>query len=292
MNGDNRSGADKTKILFVTGFSGAGRSTGLKILEDLGYEVFDNIPLHIVGSLIDAEEPPAHIAVGIDTRTRYFSAEKLLAELERLNGDARYEAQLVFMLCDDVKLQQRYSETRRPHPMANDRSVSDGIRMEAEILEPLLGHADYSIDTTTLSVHDLRDDFLHKFAINEASQMQITIKSFGFKQGAPRDVDMVFDVRFLRNPHWDAALRNLTGQDEAVGAYVAADEDFAAFWANITSMMALLLPRYQKEGKSYLTIGFGCMGGKHRSVYCTEKLATQLKKQGYNVNMQHRDMPR
>jgi UPF0042 nucleotide-binding protein len=291
MNTDKRSALDKTKIIFVTGFSGAGRSTGLKILEDLGYEVFDNIPLRIVGSLIEAAEPPAHIAIGIDTRTRYFSAEKLITELNRLNADARYEAELVFMLCDEVKLQQRYSETRRPHPMASDRSVSDGIKLEAEILEPLLGYADYRIDTTTLSVHDLRDDFLHKFAIDETRQMQITVKSFGFKKGAPRDVDMVFDVRFLRNPHWEATLKNLTGQDEAVGAYVAADEDFAAFWDNVSSMMALLLPRYQKEGKSYFTIGFGCMGGQHRSVYCTEKLAAHLQAQCYSINIQHRDMP-
>jgi UPF0042 nucleotide-binding protein len=292
MNTDKHSAMDKTKIIFVTGFSGAGRSTGLKILEDLGYEVFDNIPLRIVGSLIEAAEPPAHIAIGIDTRTRYFSAEKLITEIDRLNADARYEAELVFMLCDEVKLQQRYSETRRPHPMASDRSVSDGIKVEAEILEPLLGYADYRIDTTTLSVHDLRDDLLHKFAIDETRQMQITVKSFGFKKGAPRDVDMVFDVRFLRNPHWDDALKTLTGQDESVGAYITADEDFAAFWDNVSSMMALLLPRYQKEGKSYFTIGFGCMGGQHRSVYCTEKLAAQLEAQDYSINIQHRDMPR
>jgi UPF0042 nucleotide-binding protein len=292
MNTDQQDAMDKTKIIFVTGFSGAGRSTGLKILEDLGYEVFDNIPLRIVGSLIEAAEPPAHIAIGIDTRTRYFSAEKLITEIDRLNADERYEAELVLMLCDEVKLQQRYSETRRPHPMASDRSVSDGIKVEAEILEPLLGYADYRIDTTTLSVHNLRDDLLHKFAIDETRQMQITVKSFGFKKGAPRDVDMVFDVRFLRNPHWDDALKALTGQDEAVGAYITADEDFAAFWDNVASMMALLLPRYQKEGKSYFTIGFGCMGGQHRSVYCTEKLAAQLKAQDYSINIQHRDMPR
>jgi|TARA_R110000868_G_scaffold113232_1_gene304093 UPF0042 nucleotide-binding protein len=282
----------KSRIVFVTGFSGAGRSTALNVFEDLGFEVFDNMPLNIVGSLIEAEEDDArHIAIGIDTRTRHFTADKLLQEMARLQGQGRYDVRLIFLSAEDGILQKRYSETRRRHPMAVDRSVADGIKLESDILLPLLGEADYTIDTSEYSVHDLRDDLHHKFAASHVNNMLVTVKSFGFKKGLPRDVDMVFDVRFLRNPHWDKALRPLTGQYGKVGAYIEADPDFAAFWLHVTNMLDLLLPRYKKEGKSYFTIGFGCMGGKHRSVYCTEKLAAYLKDKDYVINAQHRDMP-
>lgn len=280
-----------TKVIFVTGYSGAGRSTALKNLEDIGFEVFDNIPLHIVNSLIEADGDMNKIAIGIDTRTRYFSAEKLIEEMQRLNNENGYDARLVFLSAEEQVLQKRFSETRRRHPMAQDRSVMDGIKLEMDMLNDLMGQADYLIDTTDYSVHDLRDDLLKKFAGENINNMLVTIKSFGFKKGVPRDVDMIFDVRFLRNPHWDKALRPLTGQYGKVGAYIEADEDFAAFWQHTTNMMALLLPRYKKEGKSYFTIGFGCMGGKHRSVFCTERLAEHLNDQGYSINVQHRDMP-
>lgn len=282
---------EKPKVIFVTGFSGAGRSTALKILEDIGFEVFDNIPLNIVGSLIHAEGDARHVAIGIDTRTRYFTAEKLTEEIAALNEEGLYDARLVFISADETALQKRFSETRRRHPMASDRSVIDGIRLEAEILMPLLGEADYLVETTDYSVHDLRDDLQHKFAGSHINNMLVTIKSFGFKKGLPRDVDTVFDVRFLRNPHWDKALRPLTGQYDKVGAYILDDEDFEAFWQHTTNMIDLLLPRYKKEGKSYFTIGFGCMGGKHRSVFCAERLATYLQDKPYVINTQHRDMP-
>lgn len=283
--------AGEYHILFVTGYSGAGRSTALKNLEDMGFEVFDNIPLHIVGSLIEADEQMHRIAIGIDTRTRYFSAERLIEEMHRLNAIDNYSARLLFLSAEEKVLQKRFSETRRRHPVAQDRSVADGINLEFDILDELLGQADYLIDTTDYSVHDLRDDLLKKFSDENLDKMLITVKSFGFKKGVPRDVDMMFDVRFLRNPHWDPALRPLTGQYAKVGKYIQDDEDFEAFWTHLTNMMQLLLPRYKKEGKSYLTIGFGCMGGKHRSVYCTEKLAEFLTAQDYHINIQHRDMP-
>jgi UPF0042 nucleotide-binding protein len=200
-------------------------------------------------------------------------------------------ARLVFMKAEEAVLQKRFSETRRRHPMAQDRSVQDGIRHEMDIMGPLLGAADYVIDTSDFSVHDLRDDLQHKFSDAQVNNMLVTVKSFGFKKGLPRDVDMVFDVRFLRNPHWDEALRPLTGQYKKVANYIEDDEDFAAFWQNVTNMMDLLMPRYQKEGKSYLTIGFGCMGGKHRSVFCTERLGDYLREKGLSVQTQHRDMP-
>lgn len=279
------------QVIFVTGYSGAGRSTALKHLEDIGFEVFDNIPLNIVGSLIEAEGETQQIAIGIDTRTRYFSAEKLNEEMTKLKDKDNCDVRLVFLSAEEAVLQKRFSETRRRHPMANDRTVIDGIKLEADILTPLLGTADYLIDTTDYSVHDLRDDLHKKFAGENINNMLVTIKSFGFKKGLPRDVDMVFDVRFLRNPHWDKALRPLTGQYAKVGAYIEDDEDFAKFWQSTVDMIDLLLPRYKKEGKSYFTIGFGCMGGKHRSVFCTEKLAEHLNQNGFAINVLHRDMP-
>ncbi len=281
-----------TTIFFVTGYSGAGRSSALKVLEDMGYEVFDNIPIQLVDGLLAMESDARKMAIGIDTRTRYFSADDLLNALRQIDqADNGIAARLVFMQADEAVLQKRFSETRRRHPMAQDRSVQDGIRHEMEIMAPLLGAADYVIDTSDFSVHDLRDDLQHKFADDRVNNMLVTVKSFGFKKGLPRDVDMVFDVRFLKNPHWDEALRPLTGQYAKVGQYIESDEDFAAFWQNVTNMMDLLVPRYQKEGKSYLTIGFGCMGGKHRSVFCTERLGDALRAKGLAVQIQHRDMP-
>ncbi len=281
-----------TTILFVTGLSGAGRSSALKVFEDMGYEVFDNIPIQLVDGLLAMESDVRKMAVGIDTRTRYFSPDDLLNAMRRIDQDDNgIAARLVFMQAEEAVLQKRFSETRRRHPMAQDRSVQDGIRHEMDIMGPLLGAADYVIDTSDFSVHDLRDDLQHKFSDAQVNNMLVTVKSFGFKKGLPRDVDMVFDVRFLRNPHWDEALRPLTGQYKKVANYIEDDEDFAAFWQNVTNMMDLLMPRYQKEGKSYLTIGFGCMGGKHRSVFCTERLGDYLRDKGLSVQTQHRDMP-
>ncbi|MCS5597103.1 MAG: RNase adapter RapZ [Pseudomonadota bacterium] len=281
-----------TTILFVTGLSGAGRSSALKVFEDMGYEVFDNIPIQLVDGLLAMESDVRKMAVGIDTRTRYFSPDDLLNAMRRIDQDDNgIAARLVFMKAEEAVLQKRFSETRRRHPMAQDRSVQDGIRHEMDIMGPLLGAADYVIDTSDFSVHDLRDDLQHKFSDAQVNNMLVTVKSFGFKKGLPRDVDMVFDVRFLRNPHWDEALRPLTGQYKKVANYIEDDEDFAAFWQNVTNMMDLLMPRYQKEGKSYLTIGFGCMGGKHRSVFCTERLGDYLREKGLSVQTQHRDMP-
>ncbi|MAH05522.1 MAG: RNase adapter RapZ [Alphaproteobacteria bacterium] len=281
-----------TTILFVTGLSGAGRSSALKVFEDMGYEVFDNIPIQLVDGLLAMESDVRKMAVGIDTRTRYFSPDDLLNAMRRIDQDDNgIAARLVFMQAEEAVLQKRFSETRRRHPMAQDRSVQDGILHEMDIMAPLLGAADYVIDTSDFSVHDLRDDLQHKFSDAQVNNMLVTVKSFGFKKGLPRDVDMVFDVRFLRNPHWDEALRPLTGQYKKVANYIEDDEDFAAFWQNVTNMMDLLMPRYQKEGKSYLTIGFGCMGGKHRSVFCTERLGDYLREKGLSVQTQHRDMP-
>lgn len=286
--------ATSPRTLLVTGMSGAGRSTALKVLEDLGYEAVDNLPLGLFDKLLatsdghadhDAERP---LAIGIDSRTRAFDADAIV---ERI-GDLRAEGvdiTLVFLDCSGTELTRRFSETRRRHPLALDRPAADGIAREREIVAPLRRAADIVIDTSDYAVSDLRRALAGRFARAGVDPLTLTIMSFGFARGLPRDADLVFDVRFLANPHWDAALRPLTGEDAAVGAYVAADPAFAPAFERIADLLLLLLPRYGAEGKSYLTVAFGCTGGRHRSVYVARMMAERLAAAGWAGSVVHRD---
>lgn len=280
--------AKKTKhILIVTGLSGAGMSSSLKHLEDLGYEVFDNFPLALVGPLHDdpdtADRP---IAIGIDTRTRGFDPEALQATVTGL------QAQLVFITADETVLQKRFTETRRRHPLAEDRPASAGIKKEQEWLYTLKEQADEVIDTSMLSIHDLRHVLEDRFKLKDKGKLTVSLMSFGYKHGTPREADIVMDIRFMRNPHWVPELKPLTGLDKAVGDYVAQDESFAPFLDRFKDLIAPLLPRYAHEGKSYLTIAIGCTGGHHRSVYTVEKLKPWLADQGFVTHIFHRDVDR
>ncbi len=270
--------------LIVTGLSGAGMSTTLKILEDLGYEVFDNFPLSLTSYLLkDKTEKP--IAIGIDTRTRGFNPQNVLNYVEDMH------ANLLFLTCDDNTLQKRFNETRRRHPQAKDRTVSDGILFEKELLAPLQVQADPVIDTTKLSIHDLRHILEGFYQQKDIPSLSITIMSFGFKHGIPRDADIMWDVRFLKNPHWDKNLQPLTGQDREVGTYIEQDDAYTSFFTNLTTLIDPLLPRYLDEGKHYLTIAIGCTGGRHRSVYVCEELTAYIqKKHGIPVAVRHRDL--
>jgi UPF0042 nucleotide-binding protein len=281
-----RSAGPKSPVI-VTGLSGAGMSSVLKTLEDMGYEVFDNFPLPLLDALItETKVDGMPVAIGIDSRTRGFEPGQLAAAIERL------QAKLLFLFCDEAILQKRFTETRRRHPLAKDRPVSAGIKKEQEWLYPLRAGADMVLDTTDLSVHDLRHTLEKQFSLTRAGHLNITVMSFGFRFGVPRDADMVMDVRFLANPHWVKNLKPLTGLDEAVGAYVSGDPDFESFMTNFKTMLAPLLPRYTHEGKSYLTIAIGCTGGQHRSVYAVEKLAPWFTRLGYLTNVMHRDIKR
>lgn len=273
------------RLVIVTGLSGAGKSCALKVLEDLGYEVIDNFPLSLMEPLLAQEASHGrNMAVGIDTRTRGFNPEALVSMKDR------YKAKLLFITCDDQILQKRFTETRRSHPMAKDRPVGDGITCEHELLSPLASAADNVIDTTSLSIHDLKRNITGIFSLEEAGLM-ITIMSFGYKNGLPRESDLVLDVRFLKNPHWDEALRPLTGQTSEVGEYIEQDENFAPFLETFHSLLDITIPRYAHEGKNYLTVAIGCTGGKHRSVYVTEKTADEFRRKGYKIHITHRDMP-
>ncbi len=275
------------QIMIVTGLSGAGMSSTLKHLEDFGYEVFDNFPLHMVKPLYEAPESAQHpIAIGVDTRTRGFDAESVLAISKEIG------ATLTFLTADDSILLNRFTETRRRHPLAQDRPVQDGIRKEMEILHDIKTESDIIIDTSELSIHDLRHTLEGYFKIGQEERLSITIMSFGFKHGVPRAADMVLDVRFLKNPHWKTELRPLTGKDQAVGDYIEQDPHYAEFVQNTQALISPLLPLYKDEGKNYFTIAIGCTGGKHRSVYTAEKLEPWLKEQGYSTNIFHRDIER
>ena len=274
----------QNNLIIVTGLSGAGMSSALKSLEDIGYEVLDNFPISLIEDLL-AERTEQPIAIGIDSRTRNFSASKLKAAIKK------YKAQLCFITCKHSILQKRFTETRRKHPLAKDRPVSDGINKEIELLEPLKEIADLNIDTTDLSIHDLRRMIEGHFAIGSTQKLSVTLTSFGFKNGVPRESDIVMDVRFLRNPHWDKDLKHLTGQSSKIGAYVSEDDSFDEFIQNFKNLIEPLLARYSHEGKSYLTISIGCTGGKHRSVFVVETLNAWLKDLSIKTHIHHRDMP-
>lgn len=274
-------------LLIVTGLSGAGMSSTLKQLQDIGFETFDNFPLTLVEALLADQSKGAHpMAIGVDARSRGFSAGEILAVCQRTS------ATLLYLTADEPELQKRFTETRRRHPLAQDRPSSAGIKIEQELLAPLQGHADHVIDTTGMSVHVLNRTIENLFGRGAQGHLTVTLMSFGFRFGLPREADTVLDVRFLKNPYWVPQLKNLTGLDKAVGEYIATDPDFAAFADNAKNLIAPLLPRYAAEGKSYLTIAIGCTGGHHRSVYTVETLKPWLEAQGFGVTILHRDIAR
>jgi UPF0042 nucleotide-binding protein len=278
---------DHPTVVIVTGLSGAGISSAMKHLEDFGYEVFDNFPLSLVHELVhDPLGSGRLIAIGIDTRSRGFQPEALLAAAKSLN------ANLLFLTADEAVLHRRFTETRRRHPLATDRPVSAGIRREIEWLYPLKNAADLVIDTSDLSIHDLRHVLEKSYAQNRPARLTVTLMSFAFRHGLPREADIVFDTRFLRNPHWDRELKPLTGLDERVRHYVAEDPAFAPFVQHLQALLQPLLPRYAQEGKSYLTIAFGCTGGRHRSVGLAEIFKPWIEAQGFPVTVSHRDVNR
>ena len=288
-------GSSKTPIVIVTGLSGAGKSTALGAFEDMGYEVVDNMPLALLARFMKTQDDnPEHanerpIGFGIDCRTRAFNADGVLAEIERLRARQGQDVTLLFLDCDDLELVRSFSETRRRHPLAIDRRVEDGIAKERELLGRLKAHADRLLDTTGQTIHQTRKRIRDSFTVEAPHGLQITVSSFSYAKGLPRDADLVMDVRFLRNPHYVDRLKPLTGKHEAVAAYVASDPDFAPFFDQLVTLTGLLLPRFKEEGKSYLTIAFGCTGGRHRSVFVAEFLAKVLEKDGYAVNIVHRD---
>ncbi len=283
--------AASERIVLVTGMSGAGRSTALKAMEDIGFEAVDNMPLRLVPSLV-MQGPDANrgLAVGVDIRTRGFDVGGFIKALGRLRQQTRHRFDLLFLDSEDEVLRRRYTETRRVHPLAGDRAAADGIAEERRMLAPLRDAADVIVDTSSTNAREFARHIQENFGGGSEERLRIFVTSFAFRQGLPRDADLVFDVRFLRNPYYDEALRPLTGLDGAVGAYIREDEGFALFFDHLTGLLAVLLPRYLNEGKSYLSIAVGCTGGKHRSVFMAETLRRWLVEAGYATTAGHRDL--
>jgi len=262
-------------VVIVTGLSGGGKASILRALEDVGYEAVDNPPLTMLEEMISRGD--RKLAVGIDARTRGFDANDVLDAIGRLRTNAALRIQLVYAWADDNTLLRRYTETRRRHPLAPQGVVADGIAAEIRLTEPLREHADLVVDTSGLPIAHLRRLIERHFGAGaDQARMVVSLVSFAYPKGLPREADLVFDARFLRNPHYDPILRPKTGMDRDVAAYIEVDPDFASYFSLLTNLVELALPRFVQEGKRYATITIGCTGGRHRSVHLIEKLAKHL----------------
>lgn len=281
------------RIVIVSGMSGAGKTSVLKILEDSGFEVIDNLPLSLLQQVIAGASNDSRIAVGIDARTRDFDCEKLGDLCSEIKKNPDIAEKIIFLDCDDEHLLRRFTETRRSHPLAKNKKLSDGIAQERSLMASLRDKASLVIDTTDLKISQLRA--IVESEINAASvkELVVSVISFSYREGLPREADLVFDARFLRNPHYEPALRPLTGRDAAIGDYIRQDPDYSVFFNKLTDLLTVLLPRFMQEGKSRLTIAVGCTGGKHRSVYIAEQLYKWLLLQKKCiVTLTHRELDR
>lgn len=280
------------RLVLVTGPSGAGRSTAIHALEDIGYEVIDNLPLSLIPHLIDGPTLDHPIALGIDVRNRDFNATALIELIDTLTRDPRIGLDVLYLDCAPDTLINRYSQTRRRHPLALGETPAEGISREIDLLAPIRARADHLIDTTEMSPHDLKAEIQRWFSKGTTAAMAVSVQSFSYKRGLPRGLDMVFDCRFLSNPYWNPDLRQKDGRDAEVAAHVSQDPRFAEFIDRVTGLLLLLLPAHLAEGKSHLSIGFGCTGGQHRSVAVAEKLSKVLAQEGWAVSKRHRELER
>jgi UPF0042 nucleotide-binding protein len=286
---------DRRRVLLISGLAGAGRTTALRALEDLGYEAIDNLPLEFLPHLVsgiasgDAQEP---VAIGIDSRSRGFSSAAFLKGIDALRADPQFEIVLLFLDCADEVLIRRFTETRRRHPLAPDRNAADGIAQERTLMLAIQGAADLLIDTSNRSMAELKRLITERFALDRQPGLAVTVMSFSYRMGVPREADLVFDVRFLSNPHYVDALQPLDGEAPEVAHFIERDPGLPGFMNSLQGLVLPLLPSYEREGKSYLTIAVGCTGGKHRSVYVANKLADALRASGRPVALIHRDLTR
>ncbi len=308
--------SDILKIILVTGMSGAGRGSALACFEDMGFEVFDNVPLSLfkvfmkqeidrkgrqknqpsllkmLGAAVEKEEEFSGkpIVVGIDARTRGFTSADIKEFIAKEKNDVDTDVKILFLDCDDSVLIKRYKETRRSHPVSRDMSLNDCILMEREKLADIKEMSDVILDTSDFNLGELKNMLGVYFGDETSSEMPILITSFSFKKGIPREADLVFDVRFLKNPYYVEELREHTGIDEDVADFVASDKHFQPFYDSLINLIEPLLPLYKKEGKNSLNIAIGCTGGRHRSVFVASKLAKYLEKNRKRINLKHREL--
>lgn len=286
--------SEKPSLVLITGLSGSGKSTVAKCFEDLGYHTVDNLPLPLLRQFL--ERPlelvggKDRIAVVTDVRAPRFADE--LPKLYREIDGTRLEPTLLFLEASDESLVRRFSETRRPHPLAGDRPLNEGISRERRLLHEVRGMADMILDTSEWSIHEIRNQIFREFSDQEGEGTApvVSLVSFGFKHGIPYGADLVFDVRYLPNPHFVPGLRELTGQDPPVREYLDGQDEYAETLERLVGLLRFLLPRYRRENRSYVTIGVGCTGGRHRSVAMVEDLESLLAEAGWSVRRVHRDL--
>ncbi len=286
---------NKLNIVIITGMSGAGKTVAIQSFEDMGYFAVDNMPPNLIEKFVELLHTPDSkinkVAMVVDMRSRIFF-DRLRGIVAELSNLPEVNFKLLFLDASDVELVARYKETRRSHPLAIDGRVLDGITQEREILSDLKALAEVVIDTSELTPRNLRARILERFSETKEAPFRIEVISFGFKYGLPMDADLVFDVRFLPNPHYIPELRDKTGQDKEVFNYVMNQEASEDFYKNLMHMLLPIIPAYQKEGKSVLTIAFGCTGGQHRSVAFAERVSKALLKEDWHLNTSHRDKDR
>ncbi|MEX0337477.1 MAG: RNase adapter RapZ [Arenibacterium sp.] len=280
----------KAALVLVTGPSGAGRSTAINVLEDLGFESIDNMPINLVPRLLDGAALERPMALGIDARNRDFSTSGLIGTISELGARPEFDLTVLYLDCRAEILLRRFSETRRRHPLAPAEDPEAGVMRELDLLVDIREHADTLIDTSDLNVHELRAEIERLFAPSQKGRLSVTLQSFSYKRGLPRATDLVFDCRFLNNPYWQPDLRAGDGRDKAVASFIAKDRKFQPFFQRVHDLVQFLLPAYAEEGKSHLSIAFGCTGGQHRSVMMVETLAKALAEEGQQVSIRHREL--
>jgi len=276
------------QLIIITGASGAGRTTAINVFEDVGFETVDNIPISMIDSLVLSKTRNKNLALGVDIRTREFSPENLRKLLSKYK---KMVVKIIFLDCDSNKLLKRFNETRRSHPLSGVKSLSEALVEEMEYLKPIKDFANIIIDTTDYSPTDLREKLLNNLSIAKIKKFSILIQSFSYKNGLPRNFDMIFDCRFLKNPYWISHLKELDGRDKKVQDFLSSSKEFKIFFSKVFSLINFLIPQVQKEGKSQFSIGFGCTGGQHRSVVFVNMLRNKLNSDGHNVLSNHRDLP-
>ncbi|MEO5708060.1 MAG: RNase adapter RapZ [Alteraurantiacibacter sp.] len=284
----------RQRVLLVTGMLGAGKSTALRELEDLGWESIDNYPIRLLDRLIggaSSKGASTHpLAIGFDCRTRGFVPADIIGRVKLLSDRPDLEITTLFLDCAGHELARRFDETRRRHYLAQDMPVPAGIKAERELLSPLRRWAEVLIDTTDFTTNDLKQTIRAQFSQTAPQGMTITVSSFGFSRGMPPATDLVFDMRFLDNPHWQPGLAELTGLDQPVADHIAANPLFVSAFGKISDLLLELLPEYARQGKSYVNIAFGCTGGRHRSVYTAERMAEALRGGGFSPTVLHRNL--
>ena len=278
---------DNNELILVIGQSGAGRTTVIHILDDQGFDTLDNVPVHLIPRVVPRELVDKPLALGLDIRSKSFSLQNLMKEIRNWKALSKSSVVILFLECSLDVLIKRFSLTRRPHPVPGENNLELSIKRELKLIAPLRGKADFVLDTSNTSPNELRLKLGSIFPLAKNRSIQIMLQSFSFRSGSPSGVDMVFDCRFLKNPNWEDGLKDLNGTDVEVKDYLGKDESWASFSKCLMQMLLTIIPAFEKEGKSYLSIGLGCTGGQHRSVFVAEQLYKDLLDKSYDVKVFH-----